>query len=182
MSKKILLHACCAPCSAYVIQELKKQGFNSSLFFCNPNIYPYDEYLKRMQELKKYCQKEKINFIEDKQTTHSQWLKKIIKYGQEKEGGLRCLECFKFRLARTAELAEKHNCKYFASTLSISPHKNSEQINQIGEKLAQEKKLNFVAQNWKKQDGFKKSCQISNKENFYRQNYCGCEFSMPKNI
>ncbi len=193
--EKILLHACCAPCAAYVIQELGRRGFQVTTFFYNPNIYPYEEYLRRKNEIEKYCRKKAVEFIE-MEDNHDKWREELYKMyakprflkpaeiwskiAEEPEGGERCGICYKIRLTAAAEFAAQNNYKIFDSTLSISPHKNFEKIKQIGDELAKKYNLKFYGENWKKRDGFKKSCELSRHEGFYRQNYCGCEFSLPQ--
>jgi len=172
-----LLHTCCAPCASYIIEELKNRDFNIAVFYYNPNIFPKKEYKIRKNEIEKFCKINKIKFFEEKEN-HKNWLEKTLGLKKEPEGGLRCEKCYQIRLEKTAEFAQQNGYKYFDSTLSISPHKNYEKIKLIGDKFAKKFNLNFYGQNWKKQDGFKKSCEISHQHNFYRQNYCGCEFSL----
>ncbi len=185
--KKILLHVCCAPCAAYVFEELIKQGFEITAFFYNPNIYPQKEYDLRKNEVEKYCKKKKIDFIEIKED-YGEWRKKVLvdstgsftlfEMTSVKEGEQRCFECYKIRLEKTARFAKENNQEYFESTLAISPHKNYNKIKEMGDALAQKYGVKFLGKNWKKKDGYKKSCEISRKNNFYRQIYCGCEFSI----
>jgi len=183
--QRLLLHTCCAPCSAYVLELLKQ--YDVSVFYFNPNIDCLEEYNKRKNECRRYCEKNKIPFIEIPYN-HKDWLLYIEGLEKEPEGGTRCAKCFEFRLTKTAEYAAQHlnNSNYpknlkdpilFATTLSISPHKNSKLINEIGKRIAEKNNLKFLEANWKKEDGYKKSCEISKSEGFYRQNYCGCEFS-----
>ncbi len=173
---ELLLHSCCAPCSAYVIKELQKK-YKVTLFYFNPNIFPEEEYQKRLKEAKKYCQKIKVDFIEG-EYNHQDWLEKIKGYEQEPERGKRCQICYKVRLEKTALEAKKLGFDMFCSTLSISPHKDAQMINKIGQELSEQYQIEYLASDWKKQEGFKKSCDISKEEGFYRQDYCGCEFSM----
>lgn len=204
---KILLHSCCAPCGAYVIEELKNRGFVVTVFFYNPNIFPASEYELRKKEIENFCQIENIKFVEGNYE-HKNWLEFIKGLEKEPEGGERCFKCYEFRLRETAKHSQENDFDYFASTLSISPHKNAEKINQIGRGLASivssslptgakmlinvqnassqppqmrgketGGNLKFYEADWKKQDGFKKSCLLAKENEFYRQNYCGCEFS-----
>jgi len=159
-----------------VIEELKNRGFKVTVFFYNPNIFPFEEYETRKREIEKFCQNCSVNFIES-DYDHKEWLDFIKGLEREKEGRNRCFKCYEFRLLKTAEYAKENNFDYFASTLSISPHKNAAKINEIGREVAQKHQEKFYEADWKKQDGFKKSCQLSKEHNFYRQNYCGCEFS-----
>ena len=174
--KKILLHSCCAPCSAHVIQELSKE-YKVTLFYFNPNIFPEEEYQKRLAEAKNYLKKIEIDLIEG-EYNHDLWLEKIKGYENEPERGKRCQICYQMRLAKTASKAKELGFDVFCSTLSISPHKDAEMINKIGQKLSEEYKIEYLESNWKKQECFKKACDISREEGFYRQEYCGCEFSM----
>jgi len=172
----ILLHSCCVPCSAHVINELIKK-YDVTLFYFNPNIFPEGEYQKRFNEAKRYCQKIKVDFIEGKYN-HQAWLEKIKGYENEPERGRRCEICYRVRLEKTALEAKKLGFDIFCSTLSISPHKDAQMINKIGLELSKEYGIEYLESDWKKQDGFKKSCDISREEGFYRQSYCGCEFSI----
>jgi epoxyqueuosine reductase len=172
--QKLLLHTCCAPCSAYVLELLR--NFEVSVFYYNPNINTLEEYERRKKECQKYCEKNGINFIEVVYKP-KEWFIYIEGLEKEPEGGKRCEKCFELRLTKTAEFAKNHDFDAFATTLSISPHKNSKLINQIGNRIAEKICLDFYEADWKKEDGFKKSCEISKKEGFYRQNYCGCAYS-----
>ncbi|MDD5731526.1 MAG: epoxyqueuosine reductase QueH [Patescibacteria group bacterium] len=171
---KLLLHTCCAPCSAFVLELLKK--YEVSVFYYNPNIDTKEEYERRKSECQRYCEKNKIPFIE-MEYAPQEWELYIEGLESEPEGGSRCAKCFELRLAKTAEFAKKNDFNFFATTLSISPHKNSGVINEIGTKTAAKIDLTFLESDWKKEDGYKKSCEISKKEGFYRQNYCGCQYS-----
>ena len=173
--KRILLHSCCAPCSAYVIQELIKE-YKVTLFYFNPNIFPEEEYQRRFREAQKYLEKIKVDLIEG-EYDHQAWLEKVKGHEQEPEKGKRCHICYKYRLEKTALEAQKLSFNTFCSTLSISPHKDAEMINQIGLELAKKYGIEYLESDWKKQEGFKKACDISKSEGFYRQEYCGCEFS-----
>ncbi|MDD4352208.1 MAG: epoxyqueuosine reductase QueH [Candidatus Gracilibacteria bacterium] len=172
---KLLLHTCCAPCSAYVEQVLRP-NFEVSLYYFNPNIHPKAEYQTRLAELKKYAAKYEINFIEAAYQPET-WFAYIKGYEEEPEGGERCRLCYRMRLEATAKYAKENGFEHFTSTLSISPHKKSAWINEIGKELAEKYALNFLEADFKKQDGFKKSCEVSKEEGFYRQTYCGCVYS-----
>lgn len=176
--QKLLLHTCCAPCSAYVLKLL--ETYDVSVFYFNPNIDTLEEYEKRKKECQNYCEKNGINFIETPYDP-KEWLLYIEGLESEPEGGKRCERCFELRLNETAKYAKKEGFDAFATTLSISPHKNSIVINEIGKKVAEKNGIVFLKSDWKKDDGYKKSCEISKKEGFYRQNYCGCSFSRRKN-
>ena len=173
---KILLHCCCAVCATYPIQHLKNNGFDPVLFFFNPNIFPETEHNRRLQELSNYCIKNNLPlFVEN--SSHQHWLESIKGFENEPEKGKRCTKCFELRLEETAKMANKLNIECFTTTLSISPHKNSDQIFQAAQNATKQTDATFLPFNFKKKDGFKIANQIAKQENFYRQNYCGCEFS-----
>lgn len=177
MKDKVLLHACCAPCASYPIIKLKKDGFEPVVYFYNPNIYPKKEYDIRRDELKKYCQSLNITFIEGKYEPII-YLNKIKGFENEKEKGQRCNLCFNLRLEQSAKIAIKEKIKYFTTTLTVSPHKNSESIFDEAKKIEKEYGIKFLEYNFKKQDGFKISRQIAKENNMYFQTYCGCQFSI----
>ncbi|MFH1610462.1 MAG: epoxyqueuosine reductase QueH [Patescibacteria group bacterium] len=176
MKKKFLLHTCCATCAGHVINILKESGFDVTAFLYNPNIHPKDEYIKRMQDIKEYCLKNLVEFIEGIYDS-DKWLKLTKGLEQEPEGGERCKVCFRMRLKHTAEYAKKHNFDVFGTTLTISPHKDAGVVNMIGKELENEFKVDFQDDDWKKQDGFKCACELAKNEGFYKQNYCGCVYS-----
>ena len=178
MMKKLLLHSCCAPCSTQVIDVLK-EDYDLTIFYSNSNIYPAEEYQKRLAEQKKYVKIVGVDIIEDEYNEEG-YLNFIKGLESEKEGGGRCLKCFEYRLRRTAKEAKKLGFDFFGTTLTVSPHKNSLIINQIGNKIGEEEGIPFLEGNYKKQDGYKKSIEFSRKYNLYRQNYCGCRFSIRK--
>ncbi len=175
---RLLLHACCAPCAAYPLQVLLSAGYEVSLYFYNPNIHPLKEYRLRLEEIKRYARglDKPVRVIEGPYEIKT-WFKAIAGLESEPEGGRRCAVCYRLRLAATAALAAELGFDYFGSALSISPHKKASLISQLGHQLAREYKINFFDRDWKKQNGFKFSCEISRRENFYRQDYCGCVFS-----
>lgn len=175
--QKLLLHTCCAPCAAGVFDQLLAD-FSVSAFFYNPNIYPAEEYRRRMLETQRFCQEYRIQFIIQKEKIKTTWQEKIQGLEQEPEGGKRCLICYTIRLEQTAQYASQHDFDIFATTLSISPHKKAEQINTIGKQLAEQYTLAFYAADFKKKDGFKKSLELSKHYHLYRQNYCGCQYSI----
>jgi hypothetical protein len=174
--KNILLHICCAPCSTASIERLKEE-YNITGIFFNPNIYPEEEYIKRLEETKKYCQKIRIELIE-MEYDHKNWLEQIKGLEKEPEGGMRCLKCYEIRLKEIAKKASKRDFDNFTTTLTISPYKNFEKIKEIGNRLGQEYGVNFLDVDFKKNDGFRKSVELSKKNKLYRQHYCGCEFSI----
>lgn len=177
MSKeRILLHACCATCAGHVIERLSSD-FLPVIYFYNPNIHPLEEYIKRKDELMKYSAKLKLPFIEERYDPE-EWFKVTKGLEKEPEKGVRCDRCFQLRLEKTASFALKNNFRYFTTTLSISPHKNSKKIISLGNNISLQKNVIFHSEDFKKQDGFKKTMEIAKKEGFYRQNYCGCLYSL----
>jgi hypothetical protein len=175
---KILLDCCCGPCSTHCVEILSEnyENFEIILYVSNFNVHPRDEYEKRLKSLKKYAEIVNLPLIIEKYTP-KKWFKAIKGYETSKEGGERCKICFEFRLKLAAETAKDLNCNIFTTTLTISPHKNSNDINEIGVKIANDFKLNFLETNFKKKNGFKKSAELSKKYDLYRQNYCGCIYS-----
>lgn len=171
----MLLHSCCGPCSTQVIDVLKS-SYDLTIFYSNSNIFPQEEYEKRLQEQKRYAKIVGIQVLNDVYD-EKEYLEFVKGLEKEKEGGLRCKACFEFRLKRTAEYAKEHGFDVFTTTLTVSPHKNSQVINEIGKKISDEYNIEFFEGNFKKQDGYKKSIEFSKKYNLYRQNYCGCRFS-----
>ena len=179
--KKLLLHSCCGPCSSYVISYLTDY-FDITILYYNPNIYPYDEYLKRKQEQIKL-----INEIDcsnnldimDCDYDNDLYEKCIIGLENEPERGNRCMVCYNLRMEKTAKMAKEYNYDYFCTTLSVSPYKNAEWINEIGEKLQNKYNVNWLYSDFKKKDGYKQSILLSKKYNLYRQDYCGCIYSKP---
>ncbi|MBS3122598.1 epoxyqueuosine reductase QueH [Candidatus Woesearchaeota archaeon] len=183
MKPKLLLHVCCACCSTAVIQQLK-EDYDITLFFSDSNIYPEEEYQKRLENAKIVAKLLKLEIVEDEYDNNA-WDKFVSKakdYQTQPEGGERCHYCFEYNLTRTAEFA-KHSHKpihfdFFTTTLTISPHKNHIVINRIGKLLEEKYGIRFLESNFKKQDGFRTSIELSKKYNLYRQNYCGCKYSM----
>lgn len=176
---RLLLHGCCAPCSSYVLEYLT-QHFSITLLFYNPNISPSDEYEKRLTEIKRLINelpvKNPVSF--ENGEYDSQKFFDIAK-GFEKapEGGERCFRCYELRLREAAQAAKQGGFDYFTTTLSISPHKNAEKLNEIGEKLATEYGVKYLYSDFKKKNGYKRSIELSREYDLYRQNYCGCVFS-----
>ena len=180
----LLLHACCAPCSSYII-ELLRDFFNITLYFYNPNIYPKEEHDRRLNELKLFVERfdsnNNIDLIKENYTP-IEFATCITGLENEKEGGARCFKCYDLRLSRTALKAKDNNFDYFCTTLSISPHKNAEKINDIGKELADIYGVKFLFSNFKKKNGFKRSLELSKDFDLYRQEYCGCEYSIRDSI
>lgn len=178
-TKTLLLHSCCAPCSSYVLEYLS-QYFRITIFYYNPNIYPKEEFYKRVEEQKRLISelpvKNEINFIEGR--FDSDRFYEIAKgLEKEKEGGQRCFNCYELRLRETAILAKEQGFDYFTTTLSISPYKNAQKLNEIGINLSQEYNTEYLFSDFKKKNGYKRSIELSKQYNLYRQDYCGCIFS-----
>lgn len=172
---KILLHSCCAPCSSACIERLGELC-DLTVFYYNPNMDTEEEYIKRKEEQKKLCELYALPFVE-KGYRKEDYSSAVIGLEKEKEGGKRCEKCFELRLAETAEYAKEHGYDFFATTLTVSPLKNAEKINVIGEKIASEKGIFYLPSDFKKQGGYLKSIELSKKFGLYRQNYCGCIYS-----
>lgn len=173
---KLLLHSCCAPCSSGVLDAVK--DYDVTVYFYNPNIFPAEEYEKRAQEQMKFLDLMGIKYvIEDHRANEFYDCVKGLE--NQKEGGLRCIECFKLRLKRTYEYAKSHGFDAYTTTLSVSPYKNYDNIVKVGDMFSDDK-TKFLPFNFKKNDGYLKSIQNSKKYGLYRQNYCGCEFSIRK--
>lgn len=173
----ILVHVCCAPCAIYPFELLTKENHSITGYFFNPNIYPNEEYQRRKRELIELFSKKNYNYIIE-EINQEKWYKAINGLEQENEKGLRCDKCFEMRLEQTASYAANNGFDAFTTVLTISPHKNSKVINKIGKELAEKYNIKFLEENFKKQEGFKKSLEYSRINGLYRQNYCGCEFSL----
>jgi predicted adenine nucleotide alpha hydrolase (AANH) superfamily ATPase len=174
--KKLLLHTCCAPCSTHCVKELL-DDYDVTMYFYNPNIHPYAEYDKRLENALKVGKELGVPVIEAEYDPE-RWVELIAGFEEEPEGGKRCRICFSMRLARTAEYAAANGFDAFTTTMTISPHKDEKTINEIGAELAKKHKVAWVHSDFKKKDGFKKSGEISKKMGLYRQNYCGCFYSV----
>lgn len=170
----VLLHICCGICAAECINRLKTSGYEVVGFFYNPNIHPESEYLKRKEVVDKISSFFNIKIIYGDYDTEK-WFSLCEIYAQEQEGGKRCMLCYELRLKETYNQLQKLGYDMFTTTLTISPHKDSKKIFEIAESISKEK---FLKIDFKKQDGFKKTIDFAKKHNFYRQNYCGCIFSM----
>jgi len=176
--ERILLHTCCAPCSPYVIELLQRE-FKVSAFFYNPNIHPLEEYQRRLEEMKQFCKKVGIELLIGNYDV-DQWFHTTRGMENEKEGGKRCELCYQMRLEKAASVAHTNGFKHFTTTLTVSPHKKAKVINQIGWKLQKKYPITFYEADFKKCDGFKKSCGLSKEHGFYRQTYCGCVYSQTR--
>ena len=173
---RILLHACCAICSAYPVEMLQKEGYDVVVYFYNPNIYPESEYLRRLEAERCLCSHFNVKLIEDNYD-EKEFLNFVKGYEDCPEKGARCTKCFELRLRKTAQLAQDMEIEKFTTSIVISPHKNFKILSEIGEKIAKEFGLNYLAIDFKKKDGFLKTNKIASSLKLYRQNYCGCRFS-----
>lgn len=180
---KLLLHSCCGPCSTTVITMLKEY-FDITVFYYNPNIEPREEYEKRKSEqirLIKELNSEFVKFLES-DYANEEFRSVTKRLEEEKEGGARCSVCFKLRLEKTALKAKELDYEYFGTTLTVSPYKNSYIINEIGAMLEKNFGVKYLYSDFKKNDGYKKSIELSKKYNLYRQNYCGCLFGRDNHV
>lgn len=172
----IILHACCAPCSTYVIEKLSPFYKITALFF-NPNIQPADEYKKRLYDMEKLCELKKTELVVLDYEVDS-WMERIKGLEDADEGGSRCRLCFDFRLSKAAGVSAQKGVELFATTLTVSPYKNADIINATGSAVAHKFGLRFLENDFKKKDGYRKSCELSREYDLYRQKYCGCIYSM----
>lgn len=175
----LLLHSCCGPCSSYCIEYLS-QYFNITVFYYNPNIYPDEEYYHRVKEQQRFISqfpaKYKVSFIEgDFDTDRFYEIAKGLE--NEPEKGARCHKCYDLRLRRTAEVALEKGFDFFTTTLTISPMKDSQILNEIGLAIADEIGVKWLPSDFKKREGYKRSTELSREYNMYRQDYCGCVYS-----
>lgn len=174
---KIVLHSCCAICSGYPISYLKELGYSVVVYFYNPNIYPDSEYQKRLEMERILCRHFGVELVEGEYDTENYY--SFVKgLENEPEKGKRCYKCFELRLRQTAKFALERGINNFTTSIVISPHKNYQTLTTIGEGIAKEYGLNYTAIDFKKKDGFLKTNKISRELNLYRQNYCGCKFSI----
>lgn len=181
---KLLLHSCCAPCSSYVLEYLSKY-FEITIVYYNPNISPYEEYKKRLDEqVRLINEMESINKISllECEYNNEVYEKEIKGLELEPERGSRCLKCYHLRLEYTARLAKEKGFDYFGTTLSVSPYKSSEVLNSIGEELSDTYNIPYLYSDFKKKEGYKRSIELSKIYNLYRQDYCGCKYSKRKDI
>ena len=176
---KLLLHCCCAPCSSYVLEYLS-EFFEITCFFYNPNIFPQSEYEKRAAELERLISvqphKYPVSLVVEKYNSE-EFFDEVKGLEKIKEGGERCFKCYRLRLEAAAKYAKEYNFDFFCSTLSISPLKNAQKLNEIGEELSEIYKISHLPNDFKKKGGYKRSVELSAEYDLYRQNYCGCVFS-----
>ena len=179
ITSSLLLHCCCAPCSSYVLEYLSEY-FKITVFYYNPNISPEEEYLKRKAELNRLIAETPYPnpvSVVDCDYDPATFFDSVKGLEQCPEGGERCFVCYDLRLRKTAVVAKEKGFDYFASTLSISPLKNAAKLNEMGQRLAEEYGINWLPNDFKKREGYKRSIELSRVYNLYRQNYCGCVFS-----
>lgn len=176
----LLLHSCCGPCSTYVLETLSAY-FEIYLLYYNPNIYPPEEYAMRAREQERYMKEcsfcNAVHFIEGDYEP-SDFYQAVRGMEECREGEERCYACYRLRLREAAAWGDKLSCDYFTTTLSISPYKNAQWLNEIGQELAREYGIAYLPSDFKKKDGYRKSAKISAEHGMYRQNYCGCVFSL----
>ena len=176
--RTLLLHSCCAPCSSACLERLI-EDFDITVFYFNPNINESEEYYLRLNEQKRFLQRvygDRVKLLEGRYKSSDFF---EIAKGLEKipEGGERCYKCYEQRLEETAKVAKENSFEFFCSTLSVSPYKNSEWINEIGERLGKKHGVEFLPNDFKKREGYKRSVELSAEHELYRQNYCGCIYS-----
>lgn len=171
--KTLLLHSCCAPCSSYVITYLKDY-FDITILYYNPNIEPIEEYNKRKEEQIRLCKLFNIKVL-DCDYDNDLFHETVLGLEKCKEGGSRCFKCYELRLRKTASLASNYD--FFGTTLTVSPFKNSNKLNEIGLNLEKEYNVKYLVSDFKKKEGYKKSIVLSREYNLYRQDFCGCIYS-----
>ncbi len=177
---RLLLHSCCAPCSSYVLEYLTGY-FDITLLYYNPNIYPPSEYDARVQEQAGLV--ERMPFVHSVSMVKGEYVpeeffREARGLEREPEGGARCEKCYELRLRQAARMAKETGCDFFATTLSISPLKPAGRLNDIGERLAEEYQVAYLPSDFKKKNGYKRSVELSAEYGLYRQNYCGCIYSI----
>lgn len=175
---KLLLHSCCAPCSSAILEFLQNY-FDITVYFYNPNITFEEEYYKRLNEQREYHEKRgySIKVIEGNYNPKEDFFKQVKGLEDRKEGGERCFKCYTLRMEATAQKAKELGFDYFSTVLSISPLKNAQWINEIGEKLSEKYGIKFLNGDFKKKNRYLRSTEISREYKLYRQDYCGCVFS-----
>lgn len=176
----LFLHSCCAPCSSYVLEYLSEY-FRITVYYYNPNIYPEEEYWKRVKEQQEFIRRlptrHPVSFLEGRYEKE-RFYQAVKGLEKEPEGGARCQVCFRLRLEEAIKEAEKENYDYVTTTLTISPLKNAPLLNQIGEELCKDTRVKWLPSDFKKKNGYKRSTELSKEYGMYRQNYCGCVFSV----
>ncbi|MEO0081551.1 MAG: epoxyqueuosine reductase QueH [candidate division WOR-3 bacterium] len=178
MKPKLLLHICCGPCATHVVRRLSDQ-YELTGFFYNPNIAPEDEYLRRLVAVQELSAQWHVP-VDVESYAHDRFLETVHGLEDEPEGGRRCEACYRLRLEAAAAAARANDCAIVASTLTIGRNKKASVINAIGREACAAHGLRFLEADWKKQDGFRHSVELSRELGLYRQSYCGCEFSRPR--
>ncbi|MCR5778667.1 MAG: epoxyqueuosine reductase QueH [Lachnospiraceae bacterium] len=174
---KLLLHVCCAPCSSYCLEYLAPH-FDITVFFYNPNMDSSEEYAKRAAELRRFVKEADLSVdIVIREYDSKPFYDMARGLENVPEGGVRCFKCYELRLKEAAKFARDYGFDYFTTTLSISPLKNSQKINEIGEMIGRFYHVDHLPSDFKKKDGYKRSIELSHEYNLYRQNYCGCVYS-----
>lgn len=179
----LLLHSCCAPCSSYVLEYLSKY-FQITVYYYNPNIDSKEEYEKRAEEQRRLISEmefpEEVTFIKE-EFCPKEFYEAVKGYEKEPEGGKRCLICYRLRLSEAARAARDLGSDYFTTTLTISPMKNAQWLNEIGQELEEQYHVKFLPSDFKKKNGYKRSVELSQMYGLYRQSFCGCIFSKKAN-
>lgn len=179
--QKILLHTCCAPCSIAIIEDISRRIAKPTVFFYNPNIHPEHEYLKRKAEVIRVCNQWNIPMVDLDYDVDS-WEKNVGVIGSGKEGGPRCSACFRLRLDRTAEYAEQNGFSAFATSLTMSRRKNVVVINAIGQMIAEQHKIKFIDEVWRKGGRLERGRELTQEYEIYQQQYCGCRYSLAERL
>lgn len=178
-NKRVLLHTCCAICSAQPIKDLREIGYEPVAYFFNPNIYPLEEYSKRLESQQRLCKALQCDLIVDNYVCDL--YKEVMKgYENHAEGSERCTRCFEFRLLRTIQKAQELGIPYYTTSISISPHKDFQKVSNVGKFFSDYFQIKFLDIDFKKNNGFLKTNLIAKELKLYRQNYCGCDVSMKR--
>ncbi len=173
--KELLLHICCGPCATHVIEMLRRE-YAVTGYFSNSNIHPAEEYRRRLDAAREVCRRMEIPLVEDEYSPEL-FFETARGLEREPENGARCLHCYRLRLSETARFAAEHSFGVMASTLTVGPMKKAALINPIGAGEAGRAGVEFLEADWKKKDGYRRSCELSKAFGIYRQHYCGCVFS-----
>lgn len=180
MRPRVLLHACCGPCAAPVVERLGSE-YEVTVLFYGPNIQPEEEYGRRLEAMKVLARAMGIRLVEGRYDVE-EWRARVRGYEEEPEGGARCTVCHRLRLEETARQAKEGGYDCFASALTVGPKKSAEAINGVGAELSGEYGLWYIAEDFKKRDGFKRSLEMSRELGLYRQGYCGCMYSLGRRV
>lgn len=175
----LLLHSCCAPCSSYCLEYLS-QFFKITVFYYNPNIFPKEEYEKRIEEQRRLISEMKTKnpiALLGSEYEPDVFYQAVKGLEKEKEGGARCIECFRLRLNESARIAKEMGMDYFTTTLTISPLKNAEVLNTLGQEIGEQTGISWLPSDFKKKNGYKRSVELSEEHGLYRQDFCGCVYS-----